>query len=289
MPDIGDTRTATLTVSPSGVDTAGTLTVYKPDGSTITPAVSGAGTGTLTAPVTYDMAYWWLLKWTVSGTGAGVEHEYVYVPPAPSIAVKPVYASEEELREQFSDEETQLLSSRLLQRALRATSRAIDKFTGRRFWQDTTATSRTYLPEFRDRADVDDISTTSGLIVAVDDGLDGTFSTTWTLNTHYVLRPSNAAVDGEAFTRICPIAGNMFPCSDGRDVLRVTAKHGWPMWPDGVNEAAILKAAALFKRTDSPNGIAGFDGFGAVRISRQMDPDVADLLAPYCRTEALIH
>lgn len=286
MPDIGDIRTATLTVSTSGVDTAAVLTVYKPDGTTPTPTVAGAGTGTLTAPVTYDLAGWYRLKWVVTGTGAGTEWEEVFVPQDPS-APQMVYASVEELRAQFGDTAANL-DEGLLQRALKATSRAIDEFTGRRFWQDTAVVARTYRPRFSDRADVDDISTSVGLIVAVDDGLDGSFGATWAIGSNFVLHPSNAAADGRAYSQIRLLSGTVWPVSDGRDTLQVTAKFGWPRIPDQVNEACILRAAALFKRTDSPNGIAGFDGFGAVRISRQMDPDVADLLGPFCRTEALM-
>lgn len=286
MPDIGDIRTATLTVDPSGIDTAAILTVYAPDGTTTTPAVAGGGTGTLTAPVTYDQAGWWRLKWAVTGTGAGTEWEEVFVPAAPA-APQMVYASVEELRAQFSDD-SQNLPEALLQRALKAASRAIDDYTGRRFWQDPTAVARTFAPRYCDRADVDDISTTSGLIVAVDSGLDGTYASTWTLGSDFVLRPSNATVLGRAYNRIVLLSGVTFPASDGRDVLRITAKWGWPVIPDQVNEACILRAASLFKRRESIDGVSGFGDFGVVRISGRMDPDVAALLNPFCRVEALM-
>ena len=49
---------------------------------------------------------------------------------------------------------------------------------------------------------------------------------------------------------------------------------------DDWDQAHIMQAARLWDRRNTPNGIGGFGDFGAVRISR-LDPDVAELLAPY--------
>jgi hypothetical protein len=64
--------------------------------------------------------------------------------------------------------------------------------------------------------------------------------------------------------------------------LQVTARWGWSSVPIEVYEACLLKAAALYKRRDSVQGVAGFGDFGVVRIGRS-DPDVIDLLGPYRR------
>lgn len=86
MPDVGDLVTARLTVDPFDGTTAATLLVTRPDGSTVSPVVTGAdGGATWTAPVTYTLAGIWRLSWTVTGTGAGVEHEPVSVAPAPAL------------------------------------------------------------------------------------------------------------------------------------------------------------------------------------------------------------
>ncbi len=279
MPDIGDTRTATLTVDPSAGDTSGTLTVYAPDGTSSAPSVSGNGTGTLTATVTYAMSGWHLLTWTVTGTGAGVEHEHVFVgadAPVPPAAF--VYATEEQLRDEFGDS-AENLPERLLQKALKATSRGIDRFCGRRFWQDPAAVSRVYRPRDSDVAWVDDISTTSGLVVATDSTGDGTYATTWA-STDYELWPRNAAADGPGYAwwRLHAVDRYAFPLAGKVPPLRVTARFGWSSIPDEVNEACILRAAQIFKRRESIDGVSGFGEFGVVRISRRRDPDVAELL-----------
>ncbi|MGW5409026.1 hypothetical protein [Streptomyces spiralis] len=86
MPDVGDVVTATLTVEPADGTTAASLLVTRPDGTTVSPVVTGANGGaTWTAPVTYTLAGLWRLSWTVTGTGASVEHQVVSVAPAPAV------------------------------------------------------------------------------------------------------------------------------------------------------------------------------------------------------------
>lgn len=84
MPDVGDTVTATLTVDPFDATTAATLAVTSPGGVVTSPPTGTADNGrTWTASVTYTAAGLWRLKWTVTGTGASVEHQIVSVAPAP--------------------------------------------------------------------------------------------------------------------------------------------------------------------------------------------------------------
>jgi hypothetical protein len=196
------------------------------------------------------------------------------------------YCTVQELRDQFGDSGSTLPLS-LLERAINATSRAIDDYCDRRFWQDPTPVARTYSPDASTWAFVDDISTTTGLIVQVDDGLNGGFATTWTQGTDFVLRPSNAAADGKPWYKIVAVGGRPFPCSATRDTLQVTARFGWTAIPDGVNQACVLRAAALFQRREATFGVAGFGEFGVVRITRR-DADVIDLLAPFVRNDVLV-
>lgn len=193
------------------------------------------------------------------------------------MAVVNGYATVAELREHFGDTGS-LLTTALLERAINATSRAIDKHTGRRFWQDSTAQSKVYRVDDAYEADVDDISTSTGLIVATDSGGDGTYATTWAA-TDYQLEPLNADTDDVAYAwwRIVAVDRYQFPIHARRATLRVTAKFGWSEIPHEVNEACLIRAAAIFKRKEAIFGLAGVNGFGEVRIGRN-DPDVVDLL-----------
>jgi hypothetical protein len=159
----------------------------------------------------------------------------------------------------------------------------VDKWCGRRFWQDPTVQQRSYHPDACDKVRVGDISTTTGLIVATDPSLNGSWSTTWILDTDFELGPDNAAADGGAYAwwDLAAISSKRFMIARRRS-LRVTAKFGRSAIPDEVEQAAVLRAVAIFKRKESPQGIAGFGDFGAIRIGRQ-DPDVVALLSPFQR------
>lgn len=202
------------------------------------------------------------------------------------MAVTNGYCTVAELREQFGDSGSKL-SLALLERAINVTSRAIDKLCGypdRKFWLDATVETRVYRPDDPEVAWVDDIGTTTGLVIKTDTTGDGTYATTWDA-ADYQLEPLNADAADTAYAwwRIVAIDDKTFPVAPLRPTLQVTAKFGWSAVPDDVNEACILKAASLFKRKDSPDGVANFGDFGPVRISRRMDPDVFELLWPFMR------
>lgn len=200
------------------------------------------------------------------------------------MAVVNGYCTLAELRTHLGDTGT-ALSAELLERAINASSRAIDRYCGRRFWLDAAVAVRTYRPDSAGSTYVDDIGTATGLVVKT--GTDGTtFPTTWA-STEYVLEPRNAGIvgsgstaDAHAFWELVAIAGRTFPTHAYRPTLQVTARFGWSAVPVDVTEACLLKAASMFKRKDAPFGVAGFDGFGPIRIGRN-DPGVMELLAPY--------
>lgn len=196
------------------------------------------------------------------------------------MAVVNGYCTTDQVREELGDD-GQRLSVNLLDKAVNAASRAVEQWTGRRFWQDPAPVARTFRPEFRHRVDVPDISTTAGLLVATDPAGAGTFGTSWTLDTDFELGPENADADGGAFAwwELMAVGSLWFPLARRRS-LRVTAQWGWSAVPDQVMEATILRAVAIFKRKDAVYGVADFGEFGPVRITRA-DPDVMDLLRPF--------
>ncbi|MFC8456442.1 hypothetical protein ACFUJ0_06100 [Streptomyces sp. NPDC057242] len=62
--------------------------------------------------------------------------------------------------------------------------------------------------------------------------------------------------------------------------MRVGTRFGWPAVPDDITEAALIQAARLYRRKDSPEGVTGSAEWGVVRLSRR-DPDVWNLIDPY--------
>lgn len=198
------------------------------------------------------------------------------------MAVVNGYCTVPQLRGHLKDEGARL-DDALLERAINAASRAVDRHCGRRFWRDASAVTKSYVPTHSSILFVDDISTRTGLVVSV--GSDGSTFPTPLTSTEFVLEPRNADVfaggdtaDAYAFWQIKRLTGawtvNDLP------TVQVTARFGWSAIPPEVEEATILRAASLFKRKDAPFGVAGFNDFGAVRITRA-DPDVMDLLSTY--------
>lgn len=201
------------------------------------------------------------------------------------MALTNAYATLAELREHMGDTNSVLVAA-VAERAINAASRAIDKYCKRWFWQSAGTSSRVYRPDDPYTAWVDDISTTTGLVIATDTTGDGTWATTWD-SGDYQLEPLNQdaghasdSVEPYAWWRIEAIDDKTFPLSDGAVTLRVTARFGWSGIPDDVHEACLLKAARLYKRRDSAMGVAGFGDMGVVRITAR-DSDVIELLGPY--------
>lgn len=85
MPYVGGTEVATLDVPDGDATTEATLLVTAPDGTTADGgAVPTDGTHTRwTATVSYPLPEGWVLSWTVTGAGANVTHQPVFVTPAP--------------------------------------------------------------------------------------------------------------------------------------------------------------------------------------------------------------
>lgn len=158
-------------------------------------------------------------------------------------------------------------------------SRVIDDYCNRRFYADATATARIYVANETTDVFVDDISTTTGLVVKTDSAGDGTYATTLGA-TDFQLEPLNAIARGVAVTKIAVTASAQFPTTAAPAGVQVTAKWGWPSVPTPIQSACVILAGRLVKRGDSLLGVAGFGDLGAITV-RSIDPDVQRMLAPY--------
>lgn len=191
------------------------------------------------------------------------------------------YATREELKAHLSIEADDTSRDALLERALRAASRGIDKATGRPargFWLDPEPTARTYRLDSRvvcrregDLLLVDEIGDSTGMLV------ESGSASSWAVLTGYETTPDNALADGRPITGLLRI-GSTWGTATTR--IRVTAKFGWPSVPDDIAEACLIQASRLFKRKDSPEGVMGSAEWGVVRLSRR-DPDVWNLIEPF--------
>jgi len=179
----------------------------------------------------------------------------------------------------------------MIEMAVESASRDIDDELGFRLWQDSAVVVREFYAESPlcvDLYEQDDesmkagISTTTGLIVKTDDDGDGTFETTLTINTDFILLPLNAGDNApvEPYTKIRLVGDYSFPrLSNGRPGVQVTAKFGWPAVPTWATQACLIQANHLFKSKDAPFGIATFgDMGGGLRVTSGLNPVAKGLL-----------
>lgn len=199
------------------------------------------------------------------------------------MAISNGYATLAELKSYVAIPSGDTADDTLLELAVEAASREIDTFCGRRFWVDPSVVARYYTATDGDAVDIPEgISTTTGLIIKTDDDDDGTYETTWTANTDYRLEPINAAANGEPWTRIVAVGDRLFPTTIYRGV-EITSKAGWATVPTPVKQACLILASKLFKRKDSPFGVAGSAEYGSELRILAGDRDAERLLGQYRR------
>ena len=135
--------------------------------------------------------------------------------------------------------------------------------------------------------EIDDIAGTA-ITLKTQTNADGNFDVTWT-PSDWQLEPVNGILDGLTvpFTRIRAVGDYLFPTLNANfgleALVQLTAVYGWPSVPEPITQAVIIQASRIFKRYDSPLGVAGFGDLGAIRVTRALDPDVAQLVEPYRR------
>ena len=170
--------------------------------------------------------------------------------------------------------------------AIAASSRAIDRATGRQFGRVASAVARVYTAGWDVRRErwyvvLDDVMDATGMTVEYDSAEDQTYASAI---TNYRLGPVNAAADGRPWTElVVRPASTVQPC-DLEDGIQVTALWGWLAVPAAVKQACLLQASRVLARRDSPYGVAGSPEAGnELRLLARVDPDVEVALSPYRR------
>jgi len=163
--------------------------------------------------------------------------------------------------------------------ALDAAEQMIDGYCERTFaTAGTAATARVYAADAEDLVFIDDATT-----VTLVETYDGTVWTAWAADD-WQAEPLNGRRGGRAwpYTEVRAIDTLGFPVS-GQARVRVTATWGWASTPPAIVQASIQSTIRLWKRLDTPLGFGGGPDTGLLYVSRQIDGDVAQLLAPYRR------
>lgn len=200
------------------------------------------------------------------------------------MAWAPDYASLSEVKSFLNIEFDDSRDDSVIQLAISAASRAIDRACNRQFGKDDAPTTRYYTAQYSNRhggwaVQIDDLMTNAGLAVKYDSANDQTYSG---VVTGYRPLPLNALVTGRPWTSMRLTSG----VGPLQDAVAVTAAFGWTAVPAGIKQATLLQASRFIARRDSPYGIAGSpdNGGSELRLLSRLDPDVEVSIAPYRRT-----
>lgn len=178
---------------------------------------------------------------------------------------------------------TDSIDDALLEQIVESASRSIDRIANRYFYLDAVATQHFYRTTDAYSLIVDDIGTLNGLVITLDTAGNGTFSTSVTINTDYLMEPLNSAGLGRPFTNITMVGAQLFPYPlNLRPGISVVARWGWPSVPDDITQATLILGADLYKRKDSVGGVLGLSELGAIRMS-PLGRDISAMVRAYRR------
>jgi len=174
-----------------------------------------------------------------------------------------------------------------LQSVLDATDTLIDLYCDRKTGFGTATETRYYTAEDYEYVLTDDLVSVTTL--QTDDDANGTYETTWTVGTDYVLAPVNAALDGFPYTEIDTSVS--WPRNFPKDVyigVKVVGVFGFPSVPAAVKQAEIIQAGAVWNSRTAPFGVIGSADLGGIlRMSRALHPEAALILEPYRKRNGL--
>lgn len=198
------------------------------------------------------------------------------------------YVTLEEIRSRLGGQ-VSADQSGALETAITSASRAIDVYCGQQFYDSGSVSARTFTPDHRYRLKTDPFSTVTGLIVKTDTADDASFATTWVAADYEVdyFGGDFGQTIGAPFDTIRAIRSNTWPTANLRvRSVQVTARWGWGAVPQLIAEAARMLSVDLWKRKDTPFGIAtGTVDFGGLRIGRDMMAQVESPLSTYVRKD----
>ena len=174
-----------------------------------------------------------------------------------------------------------------LQNVLDATDTLIDLYCDRKTGFGTATETRYYTAEDYQYVLTDDLVSVTTL--QTDDDANGTYETTWTAGTDFVLAPANAALDGFPYTEIDTSVS--WPRNFPKDVyrgVRVVGVFGFPSVPAAVVQSEIIQAGAVWSSRTSPFGVIGSADLGGIlRQARALHPEAALILEPYRKRSGL--
>jgi len=175
---------------------------------------------------------------------------------------------------------TDTIDDALIENSINSASRLIDQYCNRYFYSSAAGEVRYYQANDGFTCWIDDAQSISSLETAVTDPT--IFDTTWGVGDYQVL-PANRTANGGYYpiTAITATDNYLFPVWADMALVKVTGQFGWSSVPDPIKFACIIQASRLFKRLESPLGVAGVSDMGIMRVGSNIDGDVAQLINPF--------
>lgn len=168
----------------------------------------------------------------------------------------------------------------LIENSINSASRLIDQYCNRNFYSGSAGEVRYYKANDGFTCWIDDAqSITSVETASVDPTI---YDTTWQVGDYQPL-PINRWANGGWYpiTSITATDNYLFPVWADIALVKVTGQFGWNSIPDAIKFATIIQASRLFKRLESPLGVAGVSDLGIMRVGSNIDGDVAQLINPF--------
>lgn len=168
----------------------------------------------------------------------------------------------------------------LLENSINAASRMIDQYCNRYFYSGSVGEVRYYKANDGFTCWIDDAISVTQLKTSSTDPL--IYDTTWAAED-YQLLPANRIANGAYYpiTGLSATDNYLFPVWADIALVKVTGQFGWSSVPDSIKFATIIQASRLFKRLESPLGVAGVSDIGIMRVGANIDGDVAQLINPF--------
>jgi hypothetical protein len=172
-----------------------------------------------------------------------------------------------------------------IENSITSASREIDQYCGRIFYV-TSSSVRQYTPINRYELEVDDISSTTGLVVKLDTTDDGSYDKTLTINTDFIVTPVNRTdtLDQNQPIMMLKILEKRSSERFDTDIInnvQITATYGFSSVPSAIKQATLLQATRLFKRKDAPFSTYGNAQTGTAELFNRFDPDALKLIKGY--------
>jgi len=175
---------------------------------------------------------------------------------------------------------TDTLDDSLIENSINSASRMIDQYCNRYFYSTSAGEVRYFKALDAFNCWIDDCQTITEVRTAQSNPI--TYNQIWS-STDFQTIPANTYANGAfaPITGLIAVYNYFFPTWQESNLVKVTGTFGWPSVPEPIKFACIIQASRLFKRLESPLGVAGVSDMGIMRVGSSIDGDVAQLINPF--------